>query len=425
MKTLVLFSLTSLCALAEVKTMTLRQAIELALQQNPDVVLARLDQTRARADVTIAKDAFIPKVYAGSGAAYTNGFPTSIDGNAPSIVQAKTQMAIFNRPQTYRVAETNEAVRGAEIDIGARQDEAVYHVVSAFLDAEQAARSLAAADRQVESLERVQGLVDARVAEGRDLPIESKKANVKILQARQRTQVLTADLINAETTLALTLGLDPGDRVHAAQEERTLPALPDSEDRSIEQALDNNRDIKRLESNLQAKNLEIKGHNAERLPKVNLVAQYSMLGRYNNYDKFFPRFQRNNVELGASFDIPILIGRTASASSIQAEAEADKIKIEIERTRARLTADLHRAYQDIQRAESARDLARADLDLARDQLTLDLAQYDEGRLLMAQVEASRATEQEKWLAYYDSQHAVDVARLNVLRQSGTLVAALK
>ncbi len=380
---------------------------------------------RARADVTIARDPFIPKLYAGSGAAYTNGFPTSIDGNAPSIIQAKTQMAIFNRPQTYHVAQANEAVRTAEIDIGARQDEAIFHVVSAFLDAEQAARSLAAANLQVDSLVRVQGLVDARVAEGRELSIESKKANVKVLQARQRSEVLADNLIDAETTLALVLGLDPGDRVHAAQEDRTLPALPDSEDRSIEQALDNNRDIKRLESNLQAKNLEIKGHNAERLPKVNLVAQYSMLGRYNNYAKFFPVFQRNNVELGASFEIPILIGRAPSAYTVQAEAEADKIKTEIARTRARLTADLHRAYLDIQRTESARDLARADLDLAREQLTLDLAQYDEGRLLMAQVEASRATEQEKWLAYYDSQHAAEVARLNLLRQAGTLMAAFK
>ncbi len=411
--------------MAEVKTMTLRQAIDLALQQNPDVVLARLDQTRARADVTIARDPFIPKLYAGSGAAYTNGFPTSIDGNAPSIIQAKTQMAIFNRPQTYHVAQANEAVRSAEIDVGARQDEAVFHVVSAFLDAEQASRSLAAANLQVESLVRVQGLVDARVAEGRELSIESKKANVKVLQARQRSQVLADNLIDAETTLAQVLGLDPGDRVHAAQEDRTLPVLPDSEDRSIEQALDNNRDIKRLESNLQAKNLEIKGHNAERLPKGNLVAQYSMLGRYNNYDKFFPVFQRNNFELGASFEIPVLIGRAPSAYTVQAEAEADKIKTEIARTRARLTADLHRSYLDVQRTESARELARADLDLAREQLTLDLAQYDEGRLLMAQVEASRATEQEKWLAYYDSQHAAEVARLNLLRQAGTLMAAFK
>ena len=45
---------------------------------------------------------------------------------------------------------------------------------------------------------------------------------------------------------------------------------------------------------------------------------------------------------------------------------------------------------------------------------------DEGRLPLATVEALRATENEKWLAYYEAQHSAEVARLNVLRQTGTL-----
>jgi len=31
----------------------------------------------------------------------------------------------------------------------------------------------------------------------------------------------------------------------------------------------------------------------------------------------------------------------------------------------------------------------------------------------------------KWLAYYDAQHVVEVARLNVLRHTGTLLASIK
>src|SRR6478752_3993831 len=108
MKALAVFFLSALVlitpAAAEVRTLTLRGALDIALQQNPDVVLARLDQQRARAQVTIEKDPFRPKLFAGSGAAYTNGFPMSIDGNAPAIIQAKAPMAIFDRPQSYRAA---------------------------------------------------------------------------------------------------------------------------------------------------------------------------------------------------------------------------------------------------------------------------------------------------------------------------------
>jgi len=155
------------------------------------------------------------------------------------------------------------------------------------------------------------------------------------------------------------------------------------------------------------------------------VAQYALLSRFNNYDKFFPRFQRNNAELGMSFEIPILTGRSSAAYVVQAQADIDKIRTQIGQTRSRITADLQHAYRDIQRRETAQKYARADLDLARDQLSLDLTRYDEGQVTMAQVEASRAAEQEKWIVYYDAQHALEVARLTVLRQTGTLVASLR
>jgi outer membrane protein TolC len=110
---------------------------------------------------------------------------------------------------------------------------------------------------------------------------------------------------------------------------------------------------------------------------------------------------------------------------VQAQTDIDKIRVEIGRTRSRITADLQHAYREARRAETSQKLARADLDLAREDLSLQLTRYDEGQVTTAQVEAARATEQEKWMAYYDTQHAVEVARLTVLRQTGTLLAALR
>jgi outer membrane protein len=425
MKAPAVFFLFCLCAAAEVRTLTLRDALDIALKQNPDVILARLDQQRARAQVVIAKDAFVPKLFAGSGAAYTNGFPMSIDGNAPAVVQAKTQMAIFDRPQSYRTAQANETVRGMEFDIGLKQDDVAYRVASLFLDADQAVRSHTAVGLQLESLVRVRDLTAVRVDQGRELPIESRKADLKVLQVQQRQIELADSLADAETSLAQVLGFNPGDRVQPAQEERRPSNALDSEDRAIQEALESSSEIRRLESNLQAKNLEIKSYKSERLPKANLIAQYALLSRFNNYDKFFPRFQRNNFELGISFEVPVLTGRSGAAYVEQSQVDIDKIRTEITRTRTRITADLQHAYREIQRVESAQKLARADLDLAREQLTLDLTRYDEGQVTMAQVEASRAAEQEKWIVYYDTQHALEVARLNVLRQTGTLVASLR
>ena len=81
---LVTFTAAGLCA--EIHPLTLRQAVEIAMKENPDLVLARLEEQKAQANVRVAKDPFVPKIYAGSGLAKTYGYPSSIEGAAPSIV---------------------------------------------------------------------------------------------------------------------------------------------------------------------------------------------------------------------------------------------------------------------------------------------------------------------------------------------------
>jgi outer membrane protein len=404
--------------------MTLREALDLALQQNPDIMLARLDQQKAREQVTIARDLFHPKVFAGSGGAWTTGPPSSIDGSAPSIFETRTQMALFNQPQRFKVAAANEGLRGAEIDLTRQQEEIAYQVASLYLDAERAARSLQAAQSEVANLTQVAELAKVRVDEGRDNPLESKKAHLPLTNARGRADALAEDLAEAETSLAVVLGMKPDDRVRAAQQDRSALVVPVSEQDSIDHALENSPELKRLESNMEAKELEIKGYKAGRLPQVNVVAQYELLAKYS-YQPYFANFQRNAAQLGASIEVPVLMGRSARAYVSQAEADIAKLRIQTDHTRARIAADLRKGFLEVKRAESSRDYAREDLDVAREQVSVNLAQNDEGRLPLSAVEQARAIEQEKWLAYYEAQHAVDVARLNILRQTGTLLAAVK
>jgi outer membrane protein len=411
-------------AAAETKTMTLREALDLAMSQNPDLVLARLDQDKARYQMTIARDPFVPKLFAGSGAAYTYGYPNSIDGNAPSIVQVKTVMALYNRPQNYVVAQANESLRSAGNEVGRRQDEAVYRVAALYLDAEQLARSLGAAQRQVENFTQVKDLTESRVREGRELPIVEARAVVALAKAKQRVESLSLDLTNAEMSLALVLGLNPDDRVRAAMTERAPLQPPVFEDQAIEAALENSRELKRLESQMQLKTLEVKQYQSMRQPKVDLVAQYSLFSKYT-FQSYFQKFQRNNAQIGASIEVPVLTGRGPRAYVSQAETDLVKLRNETNRARARITADLRRAFQEVKRADSAREVARAELELARAEVTLNMSMMDEGRLLLSKVEESRAAENEKWLAYYEAQHASERARLDVLRETGTLQTALK
>ena len=161
------------------------------------------------------------------------------------------------------------------------------------------------------------------------------------------------------------------------------------------------------------------------MPKIDLVAQYALLAKYSNYDQFFNKFQRHNWQLGASIQIPLLAGSGQSALTSQAEAGQQKIRAEMQQARSRITLAVHQSYQDIEKAKLGADLAKAELDLAHEQLSILLVQLNEGRVTLKQVEEARFVEDEKWIAFYDAQFSTERARLNVLRQTGELMARLR
>jgi outer membrane protein len=411
---------------AEVRTMSLREAVQAALQQNPDIALARLDEEKARQAIKVARDPFAPKLGVGSGLAYSYGFPMSIEGSAPSVFQAQASQFIFNRPQNYVVAAAKEDARGATIGVSSKRDEVAYRVAALYLDAERAARVGEFASKDAESLEKVLAAVQAQVREGRALPLAEKTAALQLARARQSAAALDADRETAQTALAVALGLSAEDRVQPATEgERAAPPVPVSEERAVETAIENNKDLRRLESQIASRQLLVKGDKAAWLPRVDLVAQYGLFAKFNNYEDYFRKFQRHNGQIGVSFQLPILSGPSAGAQAAQGQSDVARLKLELSTARNRIVSDLQRSFRDLKTSETSADVARLDLDVAREQLSVNLAQMEEGRITMRQVEESRVVENQKWIAFYDAQYTVEKARWAVLRLTGTLTAAIE
>lgn len=404
--------------------MTLRQAVDRALEQNPDMALARLDEQKAAQSVRLAKAPFSPTLATGSGLAYTNGFPMSIEGSAPSIVQARAREEIFNHQQSLTAAVARENMRGAEISTQAKRDEVAFRTASLFLDAQRAARLAEMGRKQVESLQKIAEALEARVAEGRELPIESKRAALNLARGRQRVEQLIDDQDATERSLAVVLGFGADDQVRAATEVLPVPTLPSSEEAAIESATNSNHELRRLQSALMAKELDVRAQKAARLPTVDLVAQWGLFAKFNNYTDYFRTFQRNNGEIGASITIPLWSGPSVSAAVAQAQADAARLRIEVTSARNRISLETRQTFQTLHMAQTERDVARLDLEVARDQVSILLDQMNEGRATLQQVEQARFNEDEKWIAFYDAQYATEKAAWDLLHRTGDLIAAL-
>jgi outer membrane protein len=419
-----LFAGLALTIQADVHNLTLAQALEIAARENPEVLLARLDQQRSQDDIRIAQGPFRPKVTSGAGIAYTYGYPNSIDGSAPSLFQVRTDMALFNRPESYRLSAARELARGSQYGAQAKAEDAAFRTVDLFLAASQSAHEADTLEQEVPTLAKVEQATNAAVSGGSELPLEGKRAVVNLALTRARAANTRLDVDYSEMMLAIVLGYPASDRVHPVDSDAMNVKTPTSETDAADEAIRNNRELRQMQSSILAKELDLRSYKSERLPQVGLVAQYALFDK-QNYQQYFQKFQANNVQLGVSITIPLLVGPAGKASADQAAIDMAKLRIQMQQVRNRIISDTRRSYQQWQKATNIRDLTRMQLDLARESLGVLLAQNNEGRVMMRQVEQARLEESDKWMALYDAEADVTRAKFAILREMGTLLVSVR
>jgi outer membrane protein TolC len=256
-------------------------------------------------------------------------------------------MSLFNQPKKYELARVRENARTAAIATQSKNDEIAYQTASLFLDTQQMARNVQSLKPEIDSLEGVSQAVKLRVEEGRALPIENKRVAVDLARARQRYDAATGDLETAQASLAVVLGYPAGDRIQPVDEERATPEIPATEQAALQQAFENSKELRRLESQLQAKGFEVREYKSTPLPIIDLVAQYALFAK-SNYQDFFSHFQRNNGELGVAITIPLLTGTAPKGLASQAQLDILHLRTEMNQTRNRIELDTQKSYQDLQ-----------------------------------------------------------------------------
>jgi GGDEF domain-containing protein len=104
---------------AEVKTLTLREAIDLALKQNPDVILARLDQQKGPLSGHHCARPLRAQSLCGQRGGVHLWIPEFHRRKRARHRAGQDHHVLYNRPQSFQVAQANEALRATEIEVAA------------------------------------------------------------------------------------------------------------------------------------------------------------------------------------------------------------------------------------------------------------------------------------------------------------------
>ena len=95
--------------------LTLKHAVELALQNSKDIQVAKLQASLADRSAMITKSQFLPNLYAGSGAGYTYGIPETPGGRAPALFNLTYTEQVFNEPLRGQGKELQEQAKSQKI----------------------------------------------------------------------------------------------------------------------------------------------------------------------------------------------------------------------------------------------------------------------------------------------------------------------
>jgi len=158
---------------------------------------------------------------------------------------------------------------------------------------------------------------------------------------------------------------------------------------------------------------------------MELVAQYGYFSQLTRFAVPLNNFTPNNVELGTSLRIPLFANRRIAARVGEATAALTEARNEMEAAKRKIALDVRQAFQASRLAGASREVAGLELDLARETTGVVLAKFEEGRASARELEQARLEETARFNALLDVGFDLDKARLQVLKTTGEIAAALE
>src|SRR5947208_17013215 len=166
--------------------LTLKRAIELALQNSKEIQVAKIQASVADRAAQITKADFLPNLYAGSGAGYTYGIPETPGGRAPSIFNVTYTEQVFNLPLRGAAKEQQEQAKAQKILLEDMRSAVIAGTATAYLELAKVRHSLDLLRKENDSAEKILGVTQERAGEGLELPLEVTRAQLTKAQVAQK-----------------------------------------------------------------------------------------------------------------------------------------------------------------------------------------------------------------------------------------------
>jgi outer membrane protein TolC len=401
------------------ETLPLERAIRLALTHSTGSIIAHADVQRAFASFREARNAYVPQVIVGSGLGWTYGYPLSIEGSAPALVNAVAQSMFFNMSQRQVVNAAKMDWFASELQDKDQRNAVIQDVALTYAELAKWESRLARLQQEESEARQMEQAVAERLQAGVDSAVDLNKAKLTAARVRlHRAEARgSADVLRRH--LSTLTGL-PASSIEIVPE--SIPALPAVEQEDLAaKAVASSPALKSAERHSLAESMRALAEHRALYPSLDLSAQYARFSTFNNYTRYFQpgTFQVDNATIGVALKIP-LFNASQRARAAAADAEALKAKKQAEASKNQLAEETLRLQRAAEQLEAAREVAQLEYQLAQSGLEAAQTRVDAKTGTLHELSDARVQAAERYLLFQDADFEYQRVRLNLLRATGDL-----
>lgn len=408
--------------------LSLRDAISRGLEQNLGTVGLTQAIRQAHGQARIARGSLLPNLSAAlrENVQQTNlqalgvRFNAPIPGFAvPTIVgpfnyfdlRSTLTQKIFDLTALNNYRSTRELLQANVAAMRDAKDLVAYSVTGAYLQATAAEGRLVAAGAQVETARALLKQTQDRRSVGLAAQVDVNRSMVESQTAEQRLTTLENDFAKQKINLARLIGLPPSDAYSLSGELPSSPPVDLDFQHAVAQAVENRFDLKAAEAQLRAAQRTKKAATAERLPSLDVSADYGAIGTN-------PAQSHGTFTFVGTLRVPIWNGGKTEGSIEQADAALEQRRAELDDTRGRIEADVRQALLDLRTTRKQMDLAANNKRVARETLELTRQRFEAGVTDAVEVVQTQESVATADFDYITSAFSYNLAKATLARAIG-------
>ena len=375
------------------RVLTLPEAVQLALEKNPDLTTARQRLAAARAALRGADAAFYPRL------SVSESYAAS-DNPVQAFMMTLNQRAFnfnanFNHPDntdnlntkllaTYPLynggsdlAARQAARLGAkarENSIDAVRNDLVFEVTRSFYTIGKARQFVGVAEASVASMESNLSVASNRFAQGTALKTDVLDADVHLAEARENLVLARNALAISETIFRNVLGVGETGNVTAAEVQ--FHALEDPGTGPLD--ISHRAELLAMQKTVTAAERQVRTASGGQLPRVNAFASYDL-------DSGDARRFENSWVAGVSVELDVFDGFLTRGKVAEARANLGAAREELRKTELALQLEAKQAQLNLQEARTRLLTTGRAVAQAEESLQLTKQRYGNGLALLTQL----------------------------------------